>query len=91
VLQAFAMKKPVIATNVGAIPEVVIDGRTGLLIEPQRPDLIALSVTKLFNDTDLRNRLACEARQFVLAGFSSGHMLDKIEAIYNKVLGNDRI
>jgi glycosyltransferase involved in cell wall biosynthesis len=91
VLQAFAMQKPVVATNVGAIPEVVIDGQTGLLIEPQRPDLIALGVIRLFSDTELRNRLAYEARRLVLAGFSLGHMLDRIEAIYDRVLGNDRI
>ena len=89
VLQAFAMQKPVVATNVGAIPEVVIDGQTGLLIKPQRPDLIAQGVIRLFNDADLRNRLAYEARRLVLAGFSSGHMLDKIEAIYHRILGNE--
>jgi glycosyltransferase involved in cell wall biosynthesis len=67
----------------------VIDGQTGLLIETQRPDLIAQGVIRLFNDTDLRNRLAHEARRLVLAGFSLGHMLDRIEAIYDGVLGND--
>jgi glycosyltransferase involved in cell wall biosynthesis len=90
-LQAFAMEKPVVASNVGAIPEVVMDGKTGLLIEPLRPDLIAQAVIRLCHDEALRVDLAREARRLVLDKYSLGHMLDKIESIYKGILGNERI
>jgi glycosyltransferase involved in cell wall biosynthesis len=89
VLQAFAMEKPVVASSVGAIPEIVIDGRTGLLIEPRRPDLIAQAIIRLCNDETLRTRLAGEARKFALAGYSFSHMLDSIESIYDRILRHD--
>jgi glycosyltransferase involved in cell wall biosynthesis len=86
VLQAFAMEKPVVASGVGAIPEVVTDGKTGLLIEPQKPELIAEAVIRLCNDEALRTRLAREARRLVLAEYSLKHMLDRIESIYERIL-----
>jgi glycosyltransferase involved in cell wall biosynthesis len=89
ILQAFAMEKPVVASNIGAIPEVVIDGKTGLLIEPRRPDLIAHAVIRLYNDESLRLRLAREAKKLVLSEYSLEHMLDKIELIYDRIMRND--
>jgi glycosyltransferase involved in cell wall biosynthesis len=85
-LQAFAMQKPVIATNVGAIPEIVINNKTGLLIEPQKPDQIVRGVIALYRDPDLRRRLALEARQLALGSYSMKSMLDRIESIYGNIL-----
>ena len=87
-LQAFAMQTPVIAANVGAIPEIVIHNKTGLLIEPQRPDLIAQGAIELYRNPDLGIRLAREAKKLVLSRYSMDNMLDKIESIYRKILQN---
>ena len=88
-LQAFAMQTPVIAAGVGAIPEIVKDNKTGLLVEPQRPDLIAQGVIRLYHDPDFRKRLAREAKELVLSKYSMDIMLDKIESIYRKILSDD--
>jgi len=88
ILQAFAMEKTVVASKVGAIPEVVINEKTGLLIESRRPDLIAQAVIRLYDDEALRIRLARGAKQLVLSGYSLEHMLDRIESVYGRVLGN---
>jgi len=91
VLQAFAMGKAVVASNVGAIPEVVIDEKTGLLIGPRRPDLIAQAVIRLCNDESLRSGLGREARRLVLDKYSFEHMLDRVASVYERISGNERI
>lgn len=51
------MGKPVISTRVGGVPEVVLDGETGLLVPPHNPDVIARAIIKLALDKDLRTRM----------------------------------
>jgi len=53
VMSAFAFKKPVIATNVGGLPEMVKDNETGLIIEPKSVSEIENNILKLYNDPDL--------------------------------------
>lgn len=53
-VEAMAMKKPLIATNVGGIPEIVIDGKTGILVPPESPEALSASIIKLHNNPDMR-------------------------------------
>ena len=57
IIEAMAAKLPVISTTVGAIPELIDDGKTGLLIEPGRPGEIAEAVVKLSKDLHLRKEM----------------------------------
>jgi glycosyltransferase involved in cell wall biosynthesis len=58
-LEAMAMKRPVIATPVGGIPEVIQDGKNGMLVSPE-PEEIAKGIITLLNDSNLRTSLAEE-------------------------------
>jgi glycosyltransferase involved in cell wall biosynthesis/LmbE family N-acetylglucosaminyl deacetylase len=57
-LEAWAHRLPVLAAALGAIPSVVEDGVTGLLVRPHRPDLLAGAIRRLVTDPELRDRLA---------------------------------
>lgn len=88
ILQALAMKKAVVASDIGAISEVVIHKETGLLIKPRDPKLLAKKVIKLFQKPDLRVRLGENGRNLVTQNYSFGHMLDIIEKLYRNILIN---
>ena len=52
-IEAMAQKKPVIASRIGGIPEIIINNKTGYLIEPNNPDLICDRVLRLYNNKKL--------------------------------------
>ena len=83
VLQALAMAKPVIGTAVGGIPEVVLDGETGLLAPPRDPKALAGAMARLLSDPDLRAVLGRRGRELVTARFSLERMAAEIEAVYD--------
>jgi glycosyltransferase involved in cell wall biosynthesis len=61
-LEAMVRTVPVIGTNVGGIPEVVVDGETGLLVPPKSPPALAAALTRLLADGDLRTRFGRAGR-----------------------------
>lgn len=88
ILQALAMKKPVIASDVGAIREVIMHGQTGILIPPREIQEIADRVVDLFKNPVLRERLGTEGQPMVRHSFSFERMLDRIEKLYAKLWPN---
>jgi colanic acid/amylovoran biosynthesis glycosyltransferase len=64
-MEAMASGAATVSTRLSGIPELVIDGVTGLLVEPARPDELAAALRRLVEDTDLRARLAAAAREHV--------------------------
>lgn len=66
-LEAWAHRVPVLAAAIGAIPSVLGDGATGLLVPPHRPDLLAGAIRRLLTDADLRARLAAAGAEEVAA------------------------
>jgi len=80
--EAMAMGKPVVATTVGGIPEVVADGQTGILVPPQSPDALAAAIVKLLRDERLRNRMGEAGRKRAEEHFSSQAMVRRFEEIY---------
>jgi glycosyltransferase involved in cell wall biosynthesis len=61
-LECFANRTPLVATAVGGLNEIIDDGRTGLLVAPRRPDLLAGAIAGLLRDPARRERLATAAR-----------------------------
>jgi phosphatidylinositol alpha-1,6-mannosyltransferase len=61
-LEANACGLPVIAGNSGGVPDAVRHGETGLLVDPERPELIAAAIESLMNDPDLRRRMGQAGR-----------------------------
>lgn len=68
-LEAMALKVPVVATEIYAVPEAVIDNKTGLLIPPDSADSLARAILHLMDDPELRNRLSENGWKLVLEDF----------------------
>jgi glycosyltransferase involved in cell wall biosynthesis len=68
-MEAMALQIPVVATQIMSIPELVEDGRTGLLVAPGRVDTLVEALDRLMTDSSLRERLAREGQRKVLAEF----------------------
>jgi len=86
VLQAMAAGVPVIATAVDGTPEIVEDGRTGLLVPPRRPEEIAAAIVRLAGDTTLRATLVAEARRRLDASFDIRVMVRRLDRLYLSLL-----
>jgi glycosyltransferase involved in cell wall biosynthesis len=74
ILEGMASRLPLIATPVGAVPTVVVDGRTGVLVPAEAPGLLAIGIIELLRDDAQRERLGSAARQLVEDQFSAQRM-----------------
>ena len=86
ILQALAMKKPVIATKVGSIPEVIKNNYTGILIDPANSSQLSKAIIFLLQNQDLASSLGEKGRKLVETRYSFSRMLDCIEQIYQKLI-----
>ncbi|MEM6821126.1 MAG: glycosyltransferase family 4 protein [Verrucomicrobiota bacterium] len=86
VLQAQAMERLVIATEVGGIPEVVEHGVTGLLTEPNHPQALADALRVAFQDPEHAREIGKRARKSVGSNYSLSKMVDTLESLYSRLL-----
>jgi glycosyltransferase involved in cell wall biosynthesis len=73
-LEAMAMGLPVVSTAISGIPELVADGRNGLLVPPDDPAAVATAIERLLADADLRARLGVAARATVAEHFTDRNL-----------------
>ena len=82
VLEAMAHGLPVVATAVGGIPEVITDGREGLLVPPGDAAALARAIQRLLTSSEMRLRLGDAARDRVSKEFSLETMANRYQQIY---------
>lgn len=88
IMTAFAFGKPVVATRVGGIPEVVREGQTGVLVPPRDPKALARAITELLLDESKRRRMESAIQGIAREGtFAWDHIADETIAIYEKACG----
>jgi L-malate glycosyltransferase len=85
-IEAMAARRPVIASNIGGIAQIVKDNSTGLLFPPRDVRGLTEKLTWMLSDAPLRERLAVQAQREVYARFGREQTLDRIEALYKQVL-----
>jgi glycosyltransferase involved in cell wall biosynthesis len=73
---------PVVASAVGGLPEQVEHLETGVLVPPERPDLLADWIVRLADDADLRARLGAAAAARVRERFDRGRQADELHTAY---------
>ncbi len=86
ILEAMAAGLPVVATNVGGTPEVVIDGETGFLVPPGDPQALADVIKKLMDDPELRRKFGKAGRERVEKHFTIEETVRKTEELYLRLL-----
>lgn len=85
-VEYFASGVPVVATRVGALPEIIRDGETGLLVDKDDPSAMAEAIGRLVEDAGLRRRLAEFAAHDAATRFAPERMVAEIEAVYRAAL-----
>jgi glycosyltransferase involved in cell wall biosynthesis len=85
-LQAFAAGVPVVASRIGGIPEVVIDGETGLLVPSESAEALAAGIERVLDDPEAAAQRARAARALVEARFSHVHAIDRLLRVYEELL-----
>lgn len=85
-LEAMACGLPVVATRVSAVPEVVVDGSTGLLVPASDAQALAAAIAHLADDPALRARLGASGRARVRESFGLARMIDATLDVYREVL-----
>lgn len=85
-IEASATGLPVIASRVGGLSEVVLDGETGLLVPPGDVDALATAMSRLLADSALRAQMGQAGREFVLENYRWEDNAELMEQLYNEVL-----
>jgi glycosyltransferase involved in cell wall biosynthesis len=83
---AYSAAKPVVATSVGGLPEMVEDGRTGYLVPPRNVSQLAESVTRLLLDADLRHRMGANGKRKIEGECSPDVVARKTMEVYLRVI-----
>ena len=86
-MEAQAHRLPVISTRVSAIPELVTDGETGLLVDERDPKALAAAIATLMDDPELASRLADAGERRVREKFSPEPGLDRVATLLGDALG----
>lgn len=91
VMEAMSMGLPVVASDVGGIPEIVARDQTGFLVPPGDIDGLASGLRALIESPELRVRMGCAGRQRILDCFDEQRMTDRTIALYRSLLRESRV
>ncbi|MBN1257661.1 MAG: glycosyltransferase family 4 protein [Planctomycetes bacterium] len=80
---------PMVATSVGSLPEIVLDGQTGMIVPPRDSAALANAITALLDNDINRRQLGEAGRDRVLNNFTRERMMQDVLAFYHKLLGNN--
>ena len=87
IVEGMVMEKPVVATAIGGPLEMIVDGKTGFLVQPGEPKALATRLTELVADSELRCRVGRAARAWALENFSRERETMKLAALYEESIG----
>ena len=82
---------PIIASAVGGIPDLIVEGATGLLIEPGNPTAIAKAITRIANDAQLAARCGAAARELAEKIYRSDEIAAAVGAVYSQAIAASRL
>ena len=84
-VEAMLMEKPVVATNVGSMKDIVVEGKTGLLVEPDNSDSMANAILKLFEDKAVRMSMGKEGRKRAVELFDIQKTADSFQNVLMEI------
>ena len=77
---------PVVASNVGGLPEVVADGEAGFLHDPSDADAMAESIIRLLEDRELREKMGARGREIACEKFRAPDVIDRYQEVYEGLI-----
>jgi glycosyltransferase involved in cell wall biosynthesis len=86
VLEAFSFGKPVVATRVGGVPELVTDGVNGIIVPPGDPASLAAGISRFLRDKAFAKMMGEEGYRTVVESFTFEEQSQKLQAIYSQLL-----
>lgn len=86
ILEAMGIGKPVIASDVGGISELISNLDNGVLIEPNNVKMLSDSISFLLNSKAMRNQIGLNAAEFITRNFSISKINHKMESIYEEII-----
>ncbi len=86
ILEAMAMARPVVATAVGGVPELIQTGRDGILVSPKDSQALAQAILSLLNDFQTAAQLGRSASEKINRAYTLNRMVDDYEALYRSFL-----
>jgi glycosyltransferase involved in cell wall biosynthesis len=86
VVEACACENPVVVANVGGLPEVVEDGKTGLVVPSKNAHMLANAIEKLLLNEELRNKIGKAGRDRVERFYNLDNNLDQMIEVYHKII-----
>ncbi|MCK4348225.1 MAG: glycosyltransferase family 4 protein, partial [Thermoplasmatales archaeon] len=87
ILEAMAMEKTVVATDVGAVSEQILGGETGIIVPPRNPKAMAEAVIYLLEHSEERIRMGKKAREGVKEMFSVERCVEEHRKLYENIYG----
>ena len=85
IMEAQACGVPVVASRVGGIPDLIADRRTGILVPPGEPELLAEAIVTVLSDGKLARTIGANAREFIVQNFSAEKMAEETLKAYEKL------
>ena len=85
-IEAMALKKPLIGARAGAVPEIIINNKTGLTFQPDNASNLASCIISLLKDPDLARNMGAEGYTRLIETFSIQSNVQKTTAIYDSIL-----
>jgi glycosyltransferase involved in cell wall biosynthesis len=86
ILEAMSAKTAIVATSVGGIPEVIIDGQEGFLVEKSNPQALAAALKNYIEQPNLVKKHGNNAREKILSNFNEKHMVQAYLAQYQALI-----
>ena len=86
VLEAYSCGKPVIASRVGGLKDLVINGVTGLLFTPEDTVMLKESIFTILNDITKAKQMGNKGKEYVKENFNVESVVDKLEELYIRVI-----
>jgi glycosyltransferase involved in cell wall biosynthesis len=83
-VESLAMGVPALSTNVSAIPEILIDGKTGMTVPPSHPELLEAAMIRMLTDQKLRKKLIAGGQERVKDTFDNSRWIQKLAGIFRE-------
>jgi glycosyltransferase involved in cell wall biosynthesis len=88
VLEAYGCGKPIVASKVGGLKDLIKDGQSGLLFEPENVERLARSIFNLINGNNVAKEMGLKSKNFVRENFTIEKVVERLEKIYEEVFKN---